>query len=797
MSSLSPHAEPVWPLLAITTAAALLIGLTLWTYQGVQGITRSRWWTLLGLRLAALAVACVVLLRPTWEYRELQANPPLLVVLIDGTKSMVVRDEDPNLSRWEAAVRDWEQVESLLARLEAEQRIKVVAYQFDNQLRELNWRAGPEGDRTAITRALDLAYEHHKPFAGDKTSPLLGMVLVSDGRDNVGKPALESVLAKLARAPCPVHVIGMGQPGGSELQPDLVALGIDAPATARVKDKLLVQGQIQAQRFVNQDVEIWLKIDGQTVDQADKPGEKVRVVVKPEAPVQTMRIEFPAARLPDVPGDVRVSYWIRPLKGELTDTNNEASTYVTLIKEGLSVLYFDKDRAWESKAIRRILKGDERITPYFHYLGEDKGPKADEWRRERRADLEKNHYDVFVFGDMPASRFAPQTPDGAAILKSIEESVSQGSGLIMTGGQESFAEGRDGMGQGSWRGTPLETLLPVDLNTRGQLEGAAGNQREIKFVPTEEGLRHFGLRLDADPQKNRDWWNRLHTVDGGNRLGSTKAGSTTLARSAEGEPLLVWHQYGKGRVAALAIDTTWRWDRPGPPINPADKDRPGAMSEGREAHLRFWRQMILWLAQQEEAGKSVRIELDQRRLAAGKEQGITVQAREVTPGGNRDSQKPLQGAEFNVRVIKPDKSEELVPVMPTGNVDGKSHGAFWKTDDVGEYEVIVSARYLGADLGQARARFMTYRDDSELVNRTANHAMLEQIARATGGTFRLHGGMGDLLAELHPESAIETVKLIKLPNWDEADPFLQGFVMMVFVGLLCAEWFCRRWWGLV
>jgi len=54
-----------------------------------------------------------------------------------------------------------------------------------------------------------------------------------------------------------------------------------------------------------------------------------------------------------------------------------------------------------------------------------------------------------------------------------------------------------------------------------------------------------------------------------------------------------------------------------------------------------------------------------------------------------------------------------------------------------------------------------------------------------------------LLNELHPESALETAKLIKLPNWDDPDPFLQALVMLVFVAILCAEWFCRRWWGLV
>ena len=66
------------------------------------------------------------------------------------------------------------------------------------------------------------------------------------------------------------------------------------------------------------------------------------------------------------------------------------------------------------------------------------------------------------------------------------------------GFSKGLINGRDGRGTGSWQGTAIETLLPVELDTRGQLEGPGGQQREIKFTPTEAGLRHFALRLDSD-----------------------------------------------------------------------------------------------------------------------------------------------------------------------------------------------------------------------------------------------------------------------------------------------------------
>jgi hypothetical protein len=794
-----PDVDPLWPLAAVTSAAGLLVVWTLWCYRWASSLGSLRLGVLLVLRLTALGVACLVLLRPAWTLREVVRNPGTLIVLVDSSRSMQAKDEDPGLTRWKAAALDWNAASGLLQRLQSEGQLRLITHSFDSKLHELDWSQEPTGDRTALLKALDEAYQHHKPLDQERPGQLLGIVVLSDGRDNVGKPPLEAVVSRLARGPCPVHAIAFGAPGGSELQPDVMATHIEAPQTARVKDRLIVRGTIQAQRYVGQEIEVWLKIEGQPVDQADQPGSPVRLVLRPASAVQTFQVEMPPARLPDQPGDIRVSLWVKPMPGELTDSNNEVSTYVTLVKEGLSVLYLDKDRAWEPKFLRRALRGDERITLYTAFLAEESGPAAEVWRRDLGRALESGErpFDVFIFGDIPASRLAPQTPQGQAILQCIHDQVNAGAGLLMIGGHQSFGNGEDGRGRGSWRGTLMELLVPVALDVYGQLEGSA-EQRLIRFIPTEAGLRHFALRLDSDPERNRQWWERLRPLDGGNRLGAAKRGATVLAATPEGETLLAVQEYGKGRTAALAVDTTWRWVRAGPPRDPRDADRPGALSESSEAHLRFWRQLIVWLARQEETGSAIRLELDHRRLTAGKEQGITVQAREVQAGGERDQQRILRDAEFSVRIRRPDQppdaSPDVVPVTPFGT-DGKFRGIYWNTDEPGEYVVEVSARSQGADLGTVSARFMAYRDDSELTNQAANHTLLEQIARITGGTFRVHGGLRSLIEELNPAALAESTKLSRMPDWKAPNPTLHGSLFLVFVGLLSAEWILRRRWG--
>ncbi|HMP59325.1 MAG TPA: hypothetical protein PKD86_08220 [Gemmatales bacterium] len=781
-----PEPDPLWPAAVIVGAAVVVSILTFWTYRARRlELTVGRALGLWLIRMLALALVCLLLLQPSWVRHTEVKLPAKVVILFDSSKSMTVQDAERNETRWQAAISEWKAALPLVEHLQKDD-IQIVPIAFDTRLREFLPEMEPDGDGTAFFAALRQALERHRP-AGE-SEKFLGIVVLTDGHDNVGQPVLDDVLSELAQVPCPVHTIGLGKPGGSELNADLVAEAIHAPQTARIKEILSVRGTISAQQFENQPVEVWLLLNGQEVDEAAfgegaQQPRKVRVVVRPSATRQTIPIEFPPFKLPDVPGDYRLTLKVKPMPGEMTDTNNEVTTYISLSKEGLSVLFFDKLRL-EPKYVRNALGSDERISVLNAYPAEERGPEAVRWRTLMKERIEKGNFDVFVIGDLPAARF-----QGEGLLEMIAEKVRGGAGLLMIGGQESF-------GSGGWDKTPLADLLPVDVSVSGQLEGGIGERKEIRFVPTDRGLEHFSLRLDGDTRQNRSWWERMPSLDGGNRLGPLKRGATALVVTPNAETLLAVHQPGTGRVAALAVDTTWLWVRPGSPRG-GGPARPGTVSEFREAHLRFWRQMILWLAQQERASKNVRIELSERRLAAGKEQTLRVQARMINPGGTVDESTPVRDAQFNVRVQRPSGVTETLAVVPDGGDDGKNVGQIKKTDEVGEYEVIVSASKGGEDLGEARARFMVYRAMTELERSSPNHDVLERIAKTTGGSHQLHGGLGDLLDTLAKTRAKISEVAEKTPNWREPNDWRQGGLLLLFTALIGCEWVMRRIWGLV
>lgn len=131
------------------------------------------------------------------------------------------------------------------------------------------------------------------------------------------------------------------------------------------------------------------------------------------------------------------------------------------------------------------------------------------------------------------------------------------------------------------------------------------------------------------------------------RLGKPKDAEKAIiyARSNLGEPLLVGQDYGAGRVLAFGGDTTHRWTRD---------------PEGLYAHSRFWKQLVLWLARQEESEGNAFVKLDTRRLASGSQVGFTVGLR--GKGGVE-----IPDARFDVKVIGPDGLEAPTPTARDRN----------------------------------------------------------------------------------------------------------------------------------
>jgi uncharacterized membrane protein len=745
------------PLLAVV--ALVLIVLTLWTYWGVRGASPRRVATLLALRLLALALIFLIQLRPALASRDELKVPSTLLIAADDSESMTIQDQFGNQSRWDYLRRLLRESAPQLQRLRDEHNVTIATYRFSSDVADFDPDGKAAGKRTDFGQMLQTLNERH----GHERF-LRGLLVLSDGADNGSRfPAL-TLAAKWRILPCPIHTFAFGLPTTTAQQRDVAFTAINPmPSPVAVKGKLTVKGTLDAPGFENASVRLRLFIN----DIEEGVAQDVKLTRTSGNEVQI------ACNAPATPGEIKVTLRVDPLRGELTTANNEISTYVTVTKDGISVLYVEgKHRAWEPKFIRYALSQDPRIRLFEAVLLQNQAVPAED------ADLfqfDKQHYDVIILGDLSARRLTVGQPDALARISRLVS--DRGTGLMMMGGYESF-------GNSDWSDTPISRLLPVELDATGQVSDP------VQMVPTEEGLRHYVLRLSERENDNRTLWEKLRKLDGMTRLGHPKKGATVLATTADKAPLLVGQKYGEGRTLAFGGDTTWRWT---------------ATPEGGEAHARFWKQLVLWLARQDEAEGAVWVRPDVRRLAAGGKLGFSVGLR--GKGGVE-----IKDARFEVKVVGP---QEVETAVPTSRDQNDERGTFWKTDVPGEYRIVVRGRgkdYDGSEAGgEALARFLIYQDDVEMARQAADHEFLAKLANAGGGKAFRGEDLAQFLQDLRTTPFAQHKLKAKLwPDWRRSptspaarDQFaaLAGSGILVcfllFVILLSLEWFLRRYWGLV
>jgi hypothetical protein len=225
-----------------------------------------------------------------------------------------------------------------------------------------------------------------------------------------------------------------------------------------------------------------------------------------------------------------------------------------------------------------------------------------------------------------------------------------------------------------------------------------------------------------------------------------------------------------------------------------------------EAHRRFWRQAVLWLAKKDEQSDGrVWIRLAGRRVMRGTRV-------EFEMGAEDEHGAAVDAAQFEVAVTTPSGASEVVrPTRAAASGGGGSESTprrifdrrdsatwaatFRETGTPGDYKIVVTAKDGGNVLGTAEARFLVPAQDLELDRPAAEPSLMAQLAELTkpaGGAALAAEELPDLLKRLakKPPELKEDV-IAKTTYWDKWPFFL------IFVGLLSTEWFLRKRWGLV
>jgi uncharacterized membrane protein len=769
--------QPVmsWPL--VVAVAFILVGL-LWVQPRHVQLAARQWLALVGLRLLVVLLVLVAMLRPMLVYTKAEPQKASLVLLVDSSRSMQVADSLGDTSRWDAMKRLLGAAASDIAKLDETWDIK--AYRFDSELQKLDLKNGnlmlaaaPEGEQSAVGAALSDALER------DTSGRVLAMLLMSDGAQRAVAPRdlpPQVAVRLLAAEGIPLYTFTFGKSGGSE-RADLAIGDLVTNESVFTEAPTEVRGQLTAQGYANQQLKVQLLWENAGDSHATHEGEmEVVDTTQVDTSVEGHSVPVVLRHTPRTPGEFKVTLRVEPRDGELVTTNNETSTFVTVRTGGIKVLYLVGAKRIgggpgpEQRFVRAALAHSPDIVVERRLINYD--PPGVNLADQ----IGEGEYDVVILDDVDVQGLSSQS------WEALAQRVRRGTGLMMVGGYHSF-------GPGGFRDSPLADVLPTNIGPAQRQSFEDPLRQDVQLVGPVKmrpaapiGERHPIMQITTTPgsaagQPGNDAatiWSTLPPLDGANLIARNelKPNAQVLAEAddAQRHPLLVAGQAGDGRVLAFAGDSTWRWP----------------MAGFADAHRRFWRQSVLWLAKKDEQTEGrVWIRLAGRRAVRGTRVDFGVGAEEAQG-------QPMNSATFDVAVHTPDG--KTVGVVPTKSGD-QWLATFRDTAKAGDYRIAVTGKNNGAVLGTAEARFLVPDQDLELDRPAAEPTLMAQLAEFTkpaGGAALAAEELPDLLkrlAEKPPELKEEVVA--KITYWDTWPFFL------LFVGLLGVEWFLRKRWGLV
>lgn len=745
--------EPVWSWPVIILTAIALIAVVLVTYpKRIKHLPSGQRRLLLGLRLLAATLLIMALLRPGLRYSDTDRRDAVLLVMSDASRSMQTPDGPAGTTRRQQLLATLKESQSQFAALA--ENLQIVYYDFADKLAPIPTPLDETGGRqTAI------GYSLNELQREAKSGNVLGALLLSDGTQN-GSGEFDADPRAAARVfgqlQIPIYTVGYGGTDMSSSSIDLSIEDIDVQRVVFEKNLVPVGVRVKANGAADRELTVRLFLEDRTGVRLGETGPMKAVVgdsatkpvlqTTPKRSSETFRSQL--SFIPERPGEYKLGVEVEAIDGELKVNNNRLETIITVRKGGIRVAYFDQPLRAEQKFIRRVNVAQKiqlDFQPVWAPPRDVDTQLQDDWFRN-------GSYDVYIIGDVAAEVF------GTERLRNLALQVEKGAGLIMIGGFQSF-------GPGGYARSPLAQWLPVELDAAN-----AHHERELKVVPTSAGLKHFVMQIDADG-KNAARWESLSPLVRGNRLKPRRGGLVqTLAETPDGIPLLMAHDIGSSRVAAFAGDTTWLWV---------------SRNDDLDAHQRFWRQMILWLAHKEfDDESSVWVRVEPRNFAPG--QSVPIEF-----GARGEDKQPLTDVVFKVEVTNPEQQVSDVPAIRTGD---RFTAEVLDTTQPGDYLVYVTATRNGQPFGTgAYTRFIIDARDPELDNPAADHKLLDEIAELSGGDSLTPEQLSERLQAWVDEGIpnLEMTRVSRITLWDNW-PFL-----ICFVSVMSAEWFLRKRRGLV
>ena len=493
----------------------------------------------------------------------------------------------------------------------------------------------------------------------------LRIVTVPDGDGDAGTQLMTALSTALAEEP-QARVAGIVTLTDGQLHDIGRAPNLPAPIHTLLSghttdwDRRLTVSNAPAFAIMGEKVTLTLRIDDQGAAPTADAVVSLSIAIDGDAPISFQVPVGQDIELPlDLPhGGMNVVQFATPFAdGELTDRNNTAVVQINGVRDRLRVLLVSGEPHPGERTWRNLLKSDAGVDlVHFTILrppekqdGVPVGELSLIAFPTRELFLEKiNDFDLIIFDRYRRRGILP-----VAYFDSIADYVISGGAVLISSGPEY------GGAESIYR-SPLGQILPGAPTARVFEEGFTPQITDLGARhPVTEGLEKFSPNPNG---KGPGWgrWFRLVDV-------IVPDTANTVMSGLDDRPLLTLDRIGDGRVALIASDQSWLWDRG---------------FEGGGPQLELLRRLAHWMMKEPD--------LEEEALFA-QANGQTMQI----------IRRTLTDTAGDVTVTHPDGTQTILGLKEV------SPGRFettWMAPDVGLYRLVEAGKETVIALGPAAPR---------------------------------------------------------------------------------------------
>ncbi|HET6328292.1 MAG TPA: hypothetical protein VFG04_26660 [Planctomycetaceae bacterium] len=763
----------------LTTAAVVVGGAfvvyLLYAYRRDAGRGSRRMQALLpGLRLAVIGLAALCLFQLTLSVGRI--GLPVIALVIDDSASMGLEDRYPDdrtnelvdqlakgagpnaktrlgLTQSILTGRDGQFLRELL------EHHKLRLYRFSDTATRLGTRdfagAGDAAEMAAKIKELKAEGSRTRPgpalrkvLEDFRGSPPAAIILFSDGVSSTGdadrlSPAAEAAAASFV----PVETVGVGSEQPSR---DLQLYDVSAEDLAFVGDPYTISGKVKGEGLGATTVPIRL---------TERDSGRVLAQGSVNLAIDGTPAPFELAYVPSEPGELDVAIEVPPLPAETNRDNNRETRHVSIRKEKIRVLMADSSPRWEFRYLKSLFERDPTVSLKTVLQEADAEYASEDQTALPHFPLNKDElyrYDILILGDLNPVLL------GNSSMELVRGFVrDSGGGVLMIAGAE--------FNPAAYRGTPWEELVPLDFADAqppaDETTLAEGFHPEL----TVDGLRGTSIFRMADTESaTLEIWKQLPSLHWVAGTGRAKPSARVFAVWHRGPsttndvPIVVMQPVGAGKVLFHATDEFWRW-----------RFRVGDLYFGP-----FWSRAVRYLSRSRLLGRDRTAELTTDRSLYSQGESPALRVRFFD-----ERFVPTAASAVSVTVERRNGERRTVALNRSPGHPTIFEGTATSLP-LGVYHAWVASPSFRDAPPAVDFRIETASD--ELLRRNLDRHELEQTAQITHGDFLTLADASSLPSRIPPGHPIPLSTRERIPLWNHWE------VLLLFAGLLTAEWVLRR-----